>query len=205
MKKFSRRYKNLKSKVQGTVYSPLEALKLLPKIASANFIETVEVHISLGLDPKYSDQQLRSSVVLPKGTGKSIIVAVIADGLQGQNAISAGADIVGYQDLINEIANGKVNFDKLIVPPSVMSSITKLGRILGPKGLMPSPKAGTVTDNLSLAISEFKAGRLEYRVDRTGIVHLPIGKVNFSVQDLLINLSTIKNSIEKKSSYRSPR
>ena len=197
MPKSSRRYKQLLQKIKKSVYSPLEALQLLPEIANAHFVETVDVHIALGLDPKYADQQLRATVILPKGTGKTVRVAVIARGEQVAQAISAGADIAGSDDLVNEIAQGRLDFDKLIATPDVMPAIAKLGRFLGPKGLMPSPKAGTVTTNVSDSIAEFKAGKIEYRVDRTGIVHLPCGKVNLSADDLLINLIAIKESIEK--------
>lgn len=197
VRKSSRRYKNTLQYINKAVYSPIEALNLLSQISTAKFIETVELHILLGLDPKYADQQLRASVVLPKGTGKFLRVAVIADGIQAEDAINTGADIVGYHNIIHEISRGNINFDKLIVPPSLMPQIAKLGRILGPKGLMPSPKAGTVTDDLCKAISEFKEGRIEYRIDRAGIVHIPVGKVNFSIDDLLINLTSVKNSIEK--------
>ena len=197
MPKSSRRYKQLMQKIKKSVYSPLEALQLLPEIANANFVETVDVHIALGLDPKYADQQLRATVILPKGTGKTVRVAVIARGEQVAHAISAGADIAGSDDLVHEIAQGRLDFDKLIATPDVMPAIAKLGRFLGPKGLMPSPKAGTVTTNVSDSIAEFKAGKIEYRVDRTGIVHLPCGKVNLSADDLLINLIAIKESIEK--------
>ena len=197
MRKSSRRYKQLLQKVKKSLYSPLEALQLLPEIANAHFVETVDVHIALGLDPKYADQQLRTTVVLPKGIGKTVRVAVIARGEQVAQAISGGADIAGSDDLVYEIAQGRLDFDKLIATPDVMPAIAKLGRFLGPKGLMPSPKAGTVTTNLSDSIAEFKAGKIEYRVDRTGIVHLPCGKVNLSTNDLLINLIAIKESIEK--------
>ena len=197
MRKSSRRYKQLLQKVKKSLYSPLEALQLLPEIANAHFVETVDVHIALGLDPKYADQQLRTTVVLPKGIGKTVRVAVVARGEQVAQAISGGADIAGSDDLVYEIAQGRLDFDKLIATPDVMPAIAKLGRFLGPKGLMPSPKAGTVTTNLSDSIAEFKAGKIEYRVDRTGIVHLPCGKVNLSTNDLLINLIAIKESIEK--------
>lgn len=197
MPKSSHRYKKLEKKITKLSYSPMEAIQLLYEVSNANFIETADIHIVLGLDPKYADQQLRSTVILPKGTGKNIKVAVIAKGEQISEAIHAGADKVGSEDFINEISKGRLDFDKLISTPSMMPSIAKLGRILGPKGLMPSPKAGTVTNNLSSAIAEFKAGKLEYRVDRTGIVHIPFGKVNFSMNDLLFNLSAIKDSIEK--------
>ena len=197
MPKSSRRYNQLLKKITKSSYSPLEAVELLPDLSNVNFVETVDVHISLGLDPKYADQQLRATVILPKGTGKKVSVAVIAQGEHGVEALAAGADIVGSNDLIEEISKGRLDFDKLIATPDLMPSIARLGRLLGPKGLMPSPKAGTVTYDLSKAIAEFKAGKLEYRVDRTGIVHIPCGKANFDSNDLLLNLISIKDSIEK--------
>lgn len=197
MSKSSRRYRQLLKKITKPIYSPLEAIQLLFEVSNANFTETVEVHIALGLDPKYVDQQLRATVILPKGTGKVVSVAVITSGDQVPEAISAGADIAGSNDLIEEISKGRLDFDKLIATPDVMPSVAKLGRLLGPKGLMPSPKAGTVTNNLSRSIAEFKAGKLEYRVDRSGIVHVSCGKVDFNSNDLLANLIAIKDSIEK--------
>ena len=197
MSKSSRRYDQLLRKVTKSSYSPTEAIILLKELSNAKFIETADVHIALGLDPKYADQQLRTTVVLPKGTGRTVCVAVIARGEQVTEAIAAGADLAGSEDLIDEITRGRLDFDRLIATPDVMPLIAKLGRLLGPRGLMPSPKAGTVTDNLSESVAEFKAGKLEYRVDRTGIVHISFGKVNFSVEDLLANLIAIKDSIDK--------
>ena len=197
MSKPSRRYQQLLKKIQDFNYSPLDAIKLLPELSNAKFVETVDIHIALGLDPKYADQQLRATVILPKGTGKINTIAVITQAEQLAEAISAGADIVGSDDLIEEISKGRLDFDRLIATPDVMPAIAKLGRVLGPKGLMPSPKAGTVTSNLTQSIAEFKAGKLEYRVDRSGIVHMPCGKVNFDSNDLLLNLIAIKDSIEK--------
>lgn len=197
MQKTSRRYKQLLKKISKPIYSPLEALQLIDQISNVNFVETVDVHIALSLDPKYADQQLRATVILPKGTGKIVRVAVITSGDKLQQAQSAGADIVGAEDLIQEISQGRLDFDKIIATPEMMPVIAKLGRLLGPKGLMPSPKAGTVTNDLLMSIAEFKAGKLEYRVDRTGIVHVPFGKAKFKVEDLLINLVAIKDSIEK--------
>ena len=197
MSKSSRRYKLLTQKVTESRYTPKDAVDLLFKIANANFVETVDLHIALGLDPKYADQQLRATVILPKGTGKAVRVAVISSDDRLQEALSAGADIAGYTNLIDEISQGRLDFDRLIATPDVMPSIAKLGRILGPKGLMPSPKAGTVTNNLQSSILEFKAGKLEYRVDRTGILHVPCGKVNFNSDDLLLNLIAVKDSIDR--------
>ena len=197
MQKTSRRYKQLLKKISKPIYSPLEALQLIDQISNVNFVETVDVHIALSLDPKYADQQLRATVILPKGTGKIVRVAVITSGDKLQQAQSAGADMVGAENLIQEISQGHLDFDKLIATPDMMPVIAKLGRLLGPKGLMPSPKAGTVTNDLLTSIAEFKAGKLEYRVDRTGIVHVPFGKAKFKVEDLLINLVAIRDSIEK--------
>ncbi|ASN78810.1 ribosomal protein L1 (chloroplast) [Porphyra umbilicalis] len=197
MKKFSRRLKTLKSKVDPKLYSLNEAIAMLQATSNAKFTETAEAHISLGLNPKYADQQLRATVILPKGTGKLVKVAVIAKGEKLTEAISAGADISGSEELIDEISRGRLDFDKLIATPDVMPLIAKLGRVLGPRGLMPSPKAGTVTLDIIKSINEFKGGKVEYRVDRTGIIHVPFGKSSFSEGDLLMNLQTIKDSIDK--------
>ena len=198
MVKRSRRFVSILEKLDRTLlYSPDDALSFLKEFSSVNFIETLEAHISLGLDPKYADQQLRSTVILPKGSGKTIKVAVITQGDYLNIASMAGADKVGAEDLIEEILEGYLDFDKLIVTPDMMLMIAKLGRILGPRGLMPSPKSGTVTNNLQEAITEFKAGKLEYKIDRTGIVHVPIGKLSFSIDDLKLNLQALYDSIEK--------
>ena len=193
MKKTSRRLKTLKSKVDPKLYSLNEAVTILRATSNAKFKETAEAHISLGLNPKYADQQLRATVILPKGTGKLVKVAVIAKGEKLTEAMNAGADISGSEELIDEISKGRLDFDKLIATPDIMPLIAKLGRVLGPRGLMPSPKAGTVTLDITKSINEFKGGKVEYRVDRTGIIHVPFGKSSFPEEDLVMNLQTIKD------------
>nr|YP_010952298.1 ribosomal protein L1 [Gloiopeltis furcata]WMP13967.1 ribosomal protein L1 [Gloiopeltis furcata] len=198
MGKHSRRFEQLlKSVDSDRIYRSVEAITLLKRLSNVKFIETIEAHIALGLDPKYADQQLRSTVILPKGTGKQVRVAVIAKREKIEEAKDANADVVGSEDLIDEIIKGRLDFDKLIATPDVMPLIAKLGRILGPRGLMPSPKAGTVTADLTNSISEFKSGKLEYRVDRSGVLHVPFGKLNFEVEDLNLNLMTLLNSVER--------
>jgi large subunit ribosomal protein L1 len=197
VKKVSRRLQELRKKVEERPYQPLEALNLLKETATAKFPESAEAHIRLGIDPKYADQQLRTTVVLPKGTGQTVRVAVIARGEKVTEASNAGADVVGSEELIDEIQKGRMDFDKLIATPDVMPQVAKLGKLLGPRGLMPSPKGGTVTFDLAAAIAEFKAGKLEFRADRTGIVHILFGKATFSAQDLLVNLKALQETIDR--------
>ncbi|NEO39345.1 MAG: 50S ribosomal protein L1 [Moorea sp. SIOASIH] len=196
-KKPSRRLQELKKKVEERPYEPIEALKLLKETATAKFPESAEAHIRLGIDPKYTDQQLRTTVALPKGTGQTIRVAVIARGEKVSEATNAGADIAGSEELIAEIQNGMMDFDRLIATPDMMPKVARLGRLLGPRGLMPSPKGGTVTNDIAQAIQEFKAGKLEFRADRTGIVHVMFGKVSFSPEDLLVNLKALQETIDR--------
>jgi large subunit ribosomal protein L1 len=197
MKKQSRRLREALKKVEDRAYEPLEALQLLKETATAKFPESAEAHIRLGIDPKYTDQQLRTTVTLPKGTGQSIRVAVIARGEKVAEATNAGADVVGSEELIDEIQKGRMDFDLLIATPDVMPQVAKLGKILGPRGLMPSPKGGTVTFDLVQAIAEFKAGKLEYRADRSGIVHVLFGKATFTPEDLLANLKALQESVDR--------
>lgn len=196
-KKVSRRLQELQKKVEERAYEPIDAITLLKETATAKFAESAEAHIRLGIDPKYTDQQLRTTVALPKGTGQLIRVAVIARGEKVTEAMNAGADLAGSEELIDEIQKGMMDFDVLVATPDVMPQVAKLGRLLGPRGLMPSPKGGTVTFDVAQAISEFKAGKLEFRADRTGIVHVLFGKAAFSAEDLLVNLKALQETIDR--------
>jgi large subunit ribosomal protein L1 len=196
-KKVSKRLRELQSKVEDRLYEPLEAMQLLKETATAKFTESAEAHIRLGIDPKYTDQQLRTTVALPKGTGQTVRVAVIARGEKVTEATDNGADLAGSEELIDEIQKGMMDFDVLVATPDMMPKVAKLGRLLGPRGLMPSPKGGTVTFDLAQAIEEFKAGKLEFRADRTGIVHVMFGKVTFSPEDLLVNLKALQETIDR--------
>lgn len=196
-KKISRRMQDLQKKVEIRDYLPLDALNLLKETATAKFAEAAEAHIRLGIDPKYTDQQLRTTVALPKGTGQIVRVAVITRGEKVTEANNAGADVVGSEELIDEIQKGRMDFDLLIATPDVMPQVARLGRLLGPRGLMPSPKGGTVTSEVAQAIAEFKAGKLEFRADRTGIVHVMFGKASFSPEDLLVNLKALQETIDR--------
>lgn len=196
-RKVSKRLRELQAKVEERAYAPLEAMQLLKETATAKFPESVEAHIRLGIDPKYTDQQLRTTVALPKGTGQVVRVAVIARGEKVTEATNSGADIAGSEELINDIQKGMMDFDVLVATPDVMPQVAKLGKLLGPRGLMPSPKGGTVTFDVAQAISEFKAGKLEFRADRTGIVHVLFGKATFSPEDLLTNLKALQETIDR--------
>ena len=197
MKKLSKRLERLSSKIEDRIYEPLEALKIVKENAVAKFDETIEAHIRLGIDPKYTDQQLRTTVALPQGTGQSIRIAVIARGEKVSEAKAAGADLAGDDDLVDQITKGEMGFDLLIATPEMMPKVAKLGRVLGPRGLMPNPKAGTVTTDLGGAIKDFKAGKLEFRADRAGIVHVRFGKASFSAEALLENLKTLQESVDR--------
>ena len=179
------------------LYEPAEAVKLIGEVAKAKFDETVEAHIRLGVDPRRSDQQVRGAVVLPYGTGKTKRVLVFAKGEKAHEAEEAGADYVGADDLAEKIKGGWMDFDITVATPDMMSTVGKLGKILGPRGLMPNPKTGTVTFDVAKAIAEIKAGKVEYRVDKTGIVHVPIGKASFGEEKLMANLAVLMDAIVK--------
>ncbi|NLC72465.1 MAG: 50S ribosomal protein L1 [Ruminococcaceae bacterium] len=181
-----------------TQYSPSEAFELVCKASKAKFDETVELHVRLGVDSRHADQQVRGAIVLPNGTGKSVRVLVFCKPEKVDDAIAAGADFAGGADLVAKIQDENwFEFDTVIASPDMMGTVGRLGKVLGPKGLMPSPKAGTVTPNIEQAISEAKAGKIEYRLDKTNIIHCPIGKVSFGVEKLTENYNTLIAAIIK--------
>jgi large subunit ribosomal protein L1 len=198
MTNISKRYKALRAKVDPTKsYPAQDALKMVKDNATAKFNESIDVSINLGIDAKKSDQTVRGSVVLPQGTGKSVRIAVFAQGDKAEQAKGAGADIVGFEDLANEIKGGKMDFDVVIATPDAMRVVGGLGQILGPRGLMPNPKVGRVTQDIGAAIKNAKAGQIQYRADKAGIVQCTIGRASFTVDALAENLKVLVDAVNK--------
>jgi len=196
--KRGKRYRELSKLVEkDKVYSVQEAVQLVKKSSNAKFDETIELCLRLGIDPKRQDQAVRGTVLLPHGTGKSKVVAVVAKGEKAKEAEKAGADVVGGEDLIEKIAKEGIKFDALITTPDCMRDLSKLGKILGPKGLMPSPKTGTVTFEIADAIKRIKAGQVEFRIDGYGIIHLCVGKASFEEKKLVDNISTVIGEVQR--------
>jgi large subunit ribosomal protein L1 len=199
MAKRGKRYKELMEKFDRTkLYDPKSALALIKELSNVKFDETVELHVKLGVNPKHADQNLRGTVVLPHGTGRTVRVVVFAKGEKVKEAEAAGADFVGAEDLAEKIEGGWLDFDVAVATPDMMSLLGKLGRVLGPQGLMPNPKAGTVTFEVGKAVEEIKAGKIEYRVDKAGIIHLPIGKISFSTEALLDNFKEVMDTLVRE-------
>ena len=198
MRKLSRRHQENIEKTKNKIYSSLdEAIEILKETSNTKFVESVEFHANLNIDPRYADQQLRTTVTLPHGVGKQLRIAVLTNEENFAEAKNAGADIIGNDDLIETITQGNINFDLLITTPNMMPKLAKLGRVLGPKGLMPSPKSGTVSTTLETTLTEFKKGKFEYKADKTGVVHVSFGKSNFGSNQLVENLQALYTSIEK--------
>ena len=198
MAKLGKKYQDALKLVEADkIYPVKEAMELVKKTATAKFDETVELHVRLGVDPKYADQQVRGAVVLPNGTGKTKRVVVFAKGDKVEEAEKAGADFVGAEELVTKIQGGWTDFDVAVATPNMMGQVGRLGKILGPRGLMPNPKLGTVTMDIEKAIKEIKAGKVEYRTDKAGNVHCPIGKVSFDADKLAKNYATLMDTLIK--------
>ena len=198
MRTLSRRQKENREKTKDKICSNLEeAIALLKETATAKFVETAELHANLNIDPKYADQQLRTTVTLPNGIGKQLTIAVLTNDENFEEAKAGGADIVGNDELIENMTQGNIDFDLLIATPNMMPKLAKLGRVLGPKGLMPSPKSGTVTNTLQTTLEEFKKGKFEYKADKTGVLHVSFGKTDFTDNQLSENLVALYQSIEQ--------
>ncbi|MCB9502625.1 MAG: 50S ribosomal protein L1 [Deferribacteres bacterium] len=196
--KHSRRYNDAQTKItRGVDYSLDDAIKLVKEVATAKFDETVEVTVRLGVDPRHADQVVRGTVTLPHGTGKDVRVLVIAKGAKATEAEEAGADFVGFDDVVTKIQGGWYDFDVMIATPDVMAQVGKLGRVLGPRGLMPNPKAGTVTMEVAKAVQDVKAGKIEFRVDKYGILHVGVGKVSFDPAKLEENIRSFLDVVQR--------
>lgn len=198
MPKHGKKYLEMAKAVdRDQLFNPVEALELLKQVVKPNFDHTVEIAIRLGVDPRHADQQVRGTVVLPHGTGKTLRVLVFAKGDKAREAEEAGADRVGAEEIAEEIQKGWLDFDVAVATPDMMGTVGRLGKILGPKGLMPNPKTGTVTMDVEKAVKEIKAGKVEYRVDKSGIIHVPIGKLSFSVEQLYDNFRRLTSAVIK--------
>ena len=198
MAKISKREKENKSKVEAQKFYALnEAVELVKALVNAKFNESVDIAVQLGIDPRKSDQAVRGSVVMPAGTGKTVRVAVFAQGAAAEAAKEAGADIVGMEDLAHEIKGGKMDFDVVIAEPAAMRVVGQLGQILGPRGLMPNPKVATVTPNVAQAVKNAKAGQVQFRADKAGIIHAPVGRASFEVEQLLTNIKALIEQLNK--------
>ncbi|MFA6849467.1 MAG: 50S ribosomal protein L1 [Selenomonadaceae bacterium] len=197
MAKIGKKYQEAAKLIENKLYTADEAVELVKKTATAKFDETIELHVRLGVDPKYADQQVRGAVILPHGTGKSKKVLVFAKGEKVKEAEAAGADFVGSDEIVAKIQGGWCDFDVAVATPDMMGTVGRLGKILGPRGLMPNPKLGTVTMDLTRAINEIKAGKVEYRTDKAGNVHVPIGKASFDSANLLGNFQTLIDTLNK--------
>ena len=198
MSKAGKKYTDAAKLIEaGKAYSPKEAVELVKQTSVTKFDSTVEVSVRLGVDPKYADQQVRGALVLPNGTGKSKTVLVFARGAKAKEAEAAGADFVGTDEYVEKIKGGWTDFDVCVATPDMMGTVGRLGKILGPKGLMPNPKVGTVTMDVTRAVNEIKAGKIEYRLDKTNIIHVPIGKASFTEEQLADNFQTLIDAINK--------
>ena len=196
MPKHRKNYRAAAEKVDSQkLYTPLEAVKLVKEVAPAKFDETVEAHFRLGIDTRKADQNVRGSISLPHGTGKTVRVAVFAEGEKAREAEAAGADVIGSDDLVAQIQAGEINFDAAIATPNMMAKVGRIGKILGPRGLMPNPKLGTVTMDVAKMVAELKAGRVEYRADRYGICHVPVGRISFDDQKIVENYAALYTEI----------
>jgi len=197
-KKRGKRYRGLATKIDRTkTYSPAEAVKLVKETSQAKFDTSVDLHLRMGVDPRHAEQMVRGSAVLPNGTGKTVRVVVFAQGDKAREAQAAGADVVGADDLAKRIEGGWLDFDVAVATPDMMGTVGKLGKVLGPRGLMPNPKSGTVTFDLTKAVRDSKGGRIEFRVDKTGVVHTVVGKSSFTEQALLQNLATLMDALNR--------
>lgn len=198
MTAISKKLKQIRSKVVSTqYYKATDAIDLLKEFASKKFNESVDIAVNLGIDPRKSDQVVRASTNLPKGTGKTVRVAVFAQGDNAEKAKKAGADLVGFEDLAEQIKSGEMNFDVVIATPDAMRLVGQLGQILGPRGLMPNPKVGTVTMNVEAAVTDAKSGQVRYRADKNGIIHCPVGKIDFEAVDLIENVNALLSDLKK--------